>query len=311
MTKALETKSKTHLEPSTAFTDAQVQLITRTICKGASPDELSMFLALCRRTGLDPFARQIFAVKRWDSREKREVMQTQVSIDGARLIAQRSGKYAGQTEPQWCGSDGQWTNVWLAERPPAAARIGVLRTDFREPCYAVARYGAYVQLKKEGGPNAMWSRMPDVMLSKCAEALALRKSFPQELSGVYTGDEMDQADRDPDPPSTVNVAAANQSQPQPDQEAPARPSPFEGMVNEFSRLKARLGGDDTIYYQVLGEYGVRHCNQFREMGKARTAYNKLLARVREYETARQLAEESEIIDAAIEEVMPEEEGRTA
>jgi phage recombination protein Bet len=288
------------------FSRDQIELLKRTICRGASDDELQLFLAQCRRTGLDPFAHQIFAVKRWDSREKREVMQTQISIDGFRLIAERSGKYAGQTEPQWCGHDGKWVNVWLGKEPPSAARVGVLRCDFREPCYAVARYGAYVQLKREGGPNAMWSRMPDVMLAKCAEALSLRKSFPQELSGIYTGDELPQGDSDADP-SPVVIAAFDQAQPQADQEAPARPSPFEEMIGQFSKLKARLAPEEEIYYQVLAQFGARHANQFPDMSKARAAYRALLARVREVETARQSAEEAAMVDTVMEDVMPEEE----
>jgi hypothetical protein len=226
-------------------------------------------------------------------------MQTQVSIDGFRLIAERSGKYAGQTEPQWCGPDAKWVNVWLAKEPPAAARIGILRSDFREPCYAVARYGAYVQIKKEGGPNTMWARMPDVMLSKCAEALALRKGFPHELSGLYTGDELTEADSDADP--VVNIAATEQAKPQTNQEA-ARPwSTFRGLIDEFAKLKARLAPEDNIYYETLSEFGVKHSNEFpkNDVRKAAAAYQKLLTRVHEYEVAQRFAEESAtMIDAA-------------
>jgi len=160
---------------------------------GSTKEELTLFAHHCQKTGLDPFSRQIYPMKRWDNSKKREVISFQISIDGFRVIAERNGQYAGQIGPHWCGPDGVWTDVWLKAEPPAAARVGILRKDFKEPIFAVAIYDEYVQKTKEGTVNTMWKKMAANQIAKCAESLALRRTFPNDLSGFYTTEEMAQA----------------------------------------------------------------------------------------------------------------------
>ena len=156
----------------------------------ATPAMLAQLLHVCQRTGLDPWARQIYL----RVQAGRASMQT--SIDGLRLVAQRAARADGQRlsygPTEWCGPDGAWRDVWLADEPPAAARLTVTIGDAAYP--SVARWAEY------GSDRGMWRRMPALMLGKVCEALALRRAVPADLSGLYTADEMAQADT-PAPPA--------------------------------------------------------------------------------------------------------------
>lgn len=232
MTTALaNVNGSTAIEHREYFSREQIQLITDVIARNASEAELWLFIRTCERLRLDPFARQIFAVKRWDNDLKREVMQTQVSIDGFRVVAERTGQYEGQTAPQWCGLDGKWRDVWLANEPPAAARVGIFRRGFREPVWGIAAYESFVQRKKDGDAMKQWRTMPDVMLLKCAEAQALRRAFPHDLGGVYAPEEMGQADNHSAQPSRViDITAKNEPPPREQHREP--PPPKERQIAE-------------------------------------------------------------------------------
>lgn len=233
--------------------DEQIDLIKATVANGASDNELRLFLYQCERTGLDPLAKQIYSIKRGGK------MVTQVGIDGARLVAQRTGRYAGQDGPYWCGDDGQWVDVWLSKAAPRAAKVNVYLLGVQRGTPGVAHWDEYVQIY-QGQPTDMWKRMPALMLAKCAEMLALRKAFPQELSGLYTQEEMGQADNVVDTTYTVTAQDApqrTQSTPQADIDSEPRVHPQRATVEPdgdvlFEVEKAAPPTDEEL--DILGTW---------------------------------------------------------
>lgn len=169
-----------------AMSRDQVELVKRTVARGTTDDELKLFLYTAQRTGLDPLAKQIHAIKRWNGREKREVMSIQTGIDGYRLIAERTERYAPGQEPKYESEGGKLVS--------ATAYVKKLVAGTWHEVAATAFWEEYVQTDREGHPTPTWKRMPRLMLAKCAEALALRRAFPAEMSGVYTFDEMAQTE---------------------------------------------------------------------------------------------------------------------
>ena len=154
----------------------ELQTIQNTIARGATLEELKLFLFQAKRTKLDPFSRQIHLVKRGDT----AVIQT--GIDGYRAIAERTGNYAGSDEPIY--------DLEEAGKIPGKATVKVWKfvQGQKVSFEATARWAEYFPGEKIG---FMWKSKPYLMLGKCAEALALRKAFPNDLSGLYVKEELD------------------------------------------------------------------------------------------------------------------------
>ena len=169
------------------ITPDQVDLIKSQIAVGATDNELKLFLHVADKSGLDPLSKQIYFIKRSGK------MTIQTAIDGFRAIADRTGQYIGSNDPIFEGS----------EKVPLKATVTVCKVvqGVVGSFTASARWSEYYPDK-----NAfMWDKMPHTMLGKCAEALALRKAFPAQLSGLYTGDEMAQAGKDGIPNQSRNI----------------------------------------------------------------------------------------------------------
>jgi len=209
MSETAVTKPTVDLSPFTDFNEDQVALIKSMICKGgerqATDDELRLFLMVCKRTRLDPFAKQIHAVFRKQKVRDRdgerwvEIMTIQTGIDGYRLIGEMTEEYNGQDEPLWCGEDGAWKDVWLPKEFPHAAKVCVYRKGIERPFVGIALWSEYAQTYVKDSKeyvNPTWSKRPAGQLAKCAEALAFRKAFPQNTSGVYVKEELDQMDNE-------------------------------------------------------------------------------------------------------------------
>jgi len=187
------------------FSDDQVKLIKSQIAPKATADELKLFMYQAQRTGLDPLTRQIYCIHRNQRNHDGSYsakMTIQTSIDGFRVIAERSGDYAGQSEPEFIYEGDKLKCCKIA--------VFRFRGDNRyQASVGVAYWAEYSQ------NSGLWTKMPHTMLSKVAEALALRKAYPQDLSGLYTADEMSQADvveikPDPKPkaePKTIEISS--------------------------------------------------------------------------------------------------------
>lgn len=213
----------------------QIELIKQTVAKGATDLELKLFLYQCQRTGLDPLSRQIHFIKRWNKKLGRDEGSIQTGIDGYRAVADRTGQYAGSDDAVLGGID----------KFPDTATVTVWKLvgGIRCPFTATARWSEYYPGDGDGG--FFWRKMPQGQLAKCAEALALRKAFPQQLAGVYTHEEMQQADVEQD--AHHNAPPVRQDSkieaPKPPIDPKPTQRPTSGATGKHAEIKVSESGD--------------------------------------------------------------------
>lgn len=164
----------TMVQPS--VTPEQLAVVKNTIAKGATDEELSLYVHDCLRRGVHPLDKLIHFTKR----AGRYVPIT--SIDFLRMQADRTGCYAGY-ESVFSGTPA--TKDFSCSVIVKKIVGGDVHT-----WTGTARWDEYYP--GDGPEGGMWRKMKHNMLEKCAEALALRRAFPN-LHGLYTREEMDQS----------------------------------------------------------------------------------------------------------------------
>jgi len=243
-----------HSKEIVNFDAEQKNLIKNYLCRGINDEELTLFAAVCKKTGLDPFMKQIYAVKRKDQ------MTIQTSIDGYRLIAERTGRYSpGRESTFQYNKDGHLISA-----------TSYVKKQTQDGTWHEIGATAFFDEYKPSYSNQFWDSKKHIMLAKCAEALALRKAFPNELSGLYSEDEMHQADKPKEIINLVTPEEANEIEillemcPEDarkkvmafiNNECKA-PSVLDLKQEMAKKIKARL--EDIIQQEIGGKNGTEH-----------------------------------------------------
>ena len=138
------------------------------------------FIKVCSIYSLDPTLKQIYAIPRsaknkqtggWD-----KVLSIVISIEGARILSRRSGKYEGQTMPEYSGADGKWTEVWSKAEKPVACRVGIYTKDCpKRPIYGISYYS------ERDSNNQLYDTYTLRLMAKNAEANALKIALPNDI----------------------------------------------------------------------------------------------------------------------------------
>lgn len=181
--------------PALAMDEKELmRVLGNSIYPGAADDSIRMVIGYCKAAGLDPMQKPVHIVPMWDkkSRSMRDVIMPGIGL--YRTQAARAGTYAGVSDPEF-GPDVEESLGGVRMVYPMWCRVVVKRLL---PNGTIAEFPAVERWKENyatadkdtAAPNAMWKRRPYGQLSKCAEAQALRKAFP-EFGAQPTAEEME------------------------------------------------------------------------------------------------------------------------
>lgn len=201
----------TRLPAQDAFAARNLDLIRRTVAADTNDAEFDLFIHAARHVNLDPLRRQIYAFVFSKNDAKKRRMTIITGIDGFRTIAARTGNYAPDDEEPTYEVDpalkGPLNPAGLIK---ATVRVRMFAHGSWHKVTASAYWEEYAPLKDEWRENpetgrgektgkqtldtsGNWGKMPRLMLAKVAEALALRKAWPDDFSNVYAQEEIDRA----------------------------------------------------------------------------------------------------------------------
>lgn len=176
--------------------------LKNSVYPGASDESIGMVLAYCKAKKYDPLGKAVHIVpmqvstgkkdaKGFDIKEKRDVLMP--GIASYRIDADRTGVYAGISEPEYgpmitekLGGHEITYPEWckITVRKIVAGQI----VEFSAKEYWIENYATGYQTL---APNTMWKKRPRGQITKCAEAQALRKAFPDVIGALPTFEEME------------------------------------------------------------------------------------------------------------------------
>ena len=189
----------------------QIELLRRTVAKGTSDDEFSLFLLICRKHKVDPFIGQIHCVMFNVTKHHKEKRPTQdgkgeievwmpgqqmviiMGINGYRSIAARNHKdFGGCDEPEFVMS---FLKTPAGKTIPEKCTIKLWKKGLEHPVVATVYWDEFAPKDLNDSRADFWNRMPKHKLALCAESHAIRKGYP-DLANIYTEDEMEQTLQD-------------------------------------------------------------------------------------------------------------------